>query len=166
MVPTSTWIAILSALGFGSVVAAALSRWSVISNHRQNWINALRDDLVEHMKQIDAVHYIVSKGAVLSGEKAIIKNTDDQQEAQNAALLVYRRILLRLNLTEEEHIELANGLKALVDDQSDFANPAQVEGVITLAREVLKQEWAVTKYGPFAPVMMTLKSALKDMRSY
>ncbi len=112
MVPSSTWIALLSALGFGSVVAASLSRWSVISNHRQNWINALRDDLVEYMKQIDAVHYLVSKGAALSGEEAIIKNTDEQQEAQNAALLVYRRILLRLNITEGEHIELAKGLSS------------------------------------------------------
>jgi hypothetical protein len=141
MVPASTWITLLSALGFGSVVAAALSRWSVISNHRQNWINALRDDLVEYMKQIDAVHYMVSKGSALSGEEAIIKNMDKQQEAQNAALLVYRRILLRLNVTEEQHIELANSLKALLEDQSDFANPTHVEDVIALARKVLKQEW-------------------------
>jgi hypothetical protein len=47
---TSGWITLLAGLGIGSVVAALVSWWSTkavtISNHRQNWINALRDDLV------------------------------------------------------------------------------------------------------------------------
>ena len=161
---SSSWIALFAAIGFGTVVAAALSRWSVISNHRQNWINALRDDLAEYLKQVDATHYHVSKSQALTGQDAIIKNLDEQQDSQNGALLVYRRILLRLNTTEEQHVELATSLKALLEDDGDFANPAYVDHVIGLARKVLKQEWAVTKYGVFAPMMLTLKSALKDMK--
>jgi hypothetical protein len=57
MASASTWIALFAAIGFGTVVAAVLSRWSVISNHRQNWINALRD-LVEYLKQVDVIHAV------------------------------------------------------------------------------------------------------------
>jgi hypothetical protein len=159
-----TWLALVTGVGVGTLVAGVLSRWSVISNHRQKWINALRDDLVEYLKQIDSVHYIVSKGAALNGEEQILRNVDKQQEAQNAAKLVYHRILLRLNVTEKQHIELAKSLKRLLDDDGDFADPKQVENAITLARRVLKQEWAVTKYGAFTPFMLKVKAALKEMK--
>ena len=50
-------ISFLGTLGLGSIVAAALSRWSVISNLRQAWINVLRDGLATHLEEIDAMHY-------------------------------------------------------------------------------------------------------------
>jgi hypothetical protein len=49
-----SWLQLLAAFGFGSIVAALLGWFGAkavaISNHRQNWINALRDDLVAYLR--------------------------------------------------------------------------------------------------------------------
>jgi hypothetical protein len=46
-------IAIISAIGFGSIVAAVVGWYGVISNHRQAWINALRDDLAMFLRELE-----------------------------------------------------------------------------------------------------------------
>lgn len=54
------FIALIAAIGIGSIIAAIVGWWSAkavaISNHRQNWINALRDDLVTFLKEVDVLH--------------------------------------------------------------------------------------------------------------
>jgi len=61
----SSWITLIAGVGIGSIVAALVGRWSAqavtISNHRQNWINALRDDLVTYLREIDTMHYRMNK---------------------------------------------------------------------------------------------------------
>ena len=147
------WIQLIAAFGVGSILAAIVGWWSAkavaISNHRQNWINALRDDIATFLKEIDLLHFRVAKMA-RSGD------TDDlekQQDLRASALLVYRRIRLRLNMTETPSVKLAEALNALMTIDSTVADADRVEAVIQASGIVLKQEWAVTKYGMFTGLM-------------
>jgi hypothetical protein len=153
-----TWIALVAALGVGSVIAAVVGWWSAkavtISNHRQNWINVLRDDLVTYLKEVDVLHFMMAK---ILGPGGTTDDLEKQQEARNAAMLVYRRILMRLNMTEPRSIQLADRLRDLMTITSGAADEARVDAVVNASRELLKQEWAVTKYGIFTRPALVLK---------
>jgi len=145
-------------LGIGSIVAAIVGWWSAkavtISDHRQNWINALRDDLVMYLKEVDVLHFIMGR---ILGTGGTPEDLEKQQEARNAAMLVYRRILMRLNMTERRSIQLADGLRDLMTITSSVADEARVDAVVNASRELLKREWAVTKYGIFTRPALALK---------
>jgi hypothetical protein len=146
---TVSWITLVAALGVGSIVSAMVGWWSAkavaISNHRQNWINALRDDLVTFLKQVDVLHFLMSQ-LLREGDKEILPK---QQDARNEAMMVYRRILMRLNMTEELHVKLGRQLKEMMAIDSKVADENKVHAVIDASRELLKYEWAVAKYGMF-----------------
>lgn len=151
-------LALIAAIGIGSIIAAIVGWWSAkavaISNHRQNWINALRDDLVTFLKEVDVLHYRV---AMLSGnrsDKPTIDDLEKQQDARNAAMLVYRRILMRLNMTESDHTALGQALRGLMLITNTTADSAKMAAVVDLSRRVLKAEWAVTKFGLFNRPML------------
>ncbi len=152
------WIAMVAALGIGSVIAAVVGWWSAkavtISNHRQNWINALRDDLVTYLKEIDVLHFIMAR---ILGSGGTTEDLEKQQNARNAAMLVYRRILMRLNMTEPRSIQLADSLRDLMTISSRVADEERVDAVVNASRELLKREWAVTKYGIFTRPALCLK---------
>lgn len=161
---SSTWFALLAAVGFGTIIASIVAWWSAkavtIANHRQNWINALREDLVLYLKDVDDVHLRVGK---LASSTADSNGVDRLQKSRNSALLVYRRILLRLNTHERLHIQLAEALKALLLVQDPVADPTKVDAALDLARKVLKYEWAVTKYGIFTSLVLPIKGSLREM---
>jgi hypothetical protein len=147
-------VSLLTAIGIGSIVAAAIG-WSVaISNHRQAWITALRDDLATFLKELEIMHHAV--GNFLSA-KSISDSATLEREVQSArvsVLFVQRRIILRLNREESLHIQLATKLDELMRVQNRVPDPALIDGMVDLARKVLKREWEVTKLGPLAkPVM-------------
>lgn len=159
------WIALIAALGFGSVIAAIVGWWSAkavaISNHRQNWINALRDDLVTLLKEIDVLHYKVT---MLSGDRGppfTIEDLEKQQDARNNAMLVYRRVLMRLNTTESDHVALGQALEELMHISDTTSDVKKTAAVVDLSRAVLKAEWEVTKYGLFASIVMPAKARWK-----
>jgi hypothetical protein len=86
--------------------------------------------------------------------------TDDVEKKEHArisAMMAYRRILMRLNMTETPSIELANRLSDLMTIDSRVADQARVDAVILAARRVLRQEWAVTKYGMFTKPALAIK---------
>jgi hypothetical protein len=136
VMPITQWIALFAAFGFGSFLAAVLSRWSVISSLRQAWINALRDDLAAYLKEIDALHFE--------------QLGTDHLETRGRAFLVYRRILLRLNIKEDLHVQLAGRLEDLLNIGDINADNQRIDEAVALARRIFKQEWNVTKYGIFA----------------
>jgi hypothetical protein len=164
---SSPWIALIAAVGIGAIVAAMVGWWSAkavtISNHRQNWINALRDDLVTYLKEIDTMHQRMAKVWGDTGEPGTTDDLEKQQETRNAALLVYRRILMRLNTTEDQHIQLAGKLKELLLVKSRTTDTQVTDAVVILARQVLKHEWAVAKYGIFTKPVVAIKTALRQM---
>lgn len=78
------WVALVAALGIGSIMAAVLgwfgSKAVAISNHRQNWINALRDDIVAYLKAIEIVH---DEHSIMSGRHGRPGTTDDLERVQS-----------------------------------------------------------------------------------
>ncbi len=156
------WGALFAGIGLGSIIAVVVSWWSAkavtISNHRQNWINALRDDLVTYLKEIDVLHYRIAMLSGDRGEPSTIADLEKQQDARNAALLVYRRILMRLNMTEQAHIDLGQALEGLLLIKNTTADAEKMAAVIELSRIVLKHEWAVTKYGLFTTPVLKFKA--------
>jgi hypothetical protein len=153
------WIPLIAAFGVGSVVAAIVGLVSAkavaISNHRQNWINALRDDIAAFLKEVDVLHFMMSK---LFRGPATTDDLEKQQDARASAMLVYRRIRMRLNMTETPSVKLAEALDALMTIDSPVAHPDRMEAVIKASGIVLKREWAVTKYGIFAGLIMWFKT--------
>jgi hypothetical protein len=153
-----SWLQLLAAFGFGSIVAALLGWFGAkavaISNHRQTWINALRDDLVAYLKEVDALHFRVNK-LLREGDPL---DLEKQQDARNTAMMAYRRVLMRLNMTETLHLNLADRLNELMVVNSNTADPRQIDAVVNAAREVLKYEWAVAKYGMLTRPIMSYKA--------
>jgi hypothetical protein len=136
---------ITALVGLVAAIAAALITRSVmISNHRQAWINGLREDLAAFFTAIDVIYF---KIAALS-QGGEIKHLEEQQSARNDVLIAYRKILMRLNMNEPLHQQLEESLEALLTITEKSANQEQLAHTVTLARRILKQEWEVTKYGP------------------
>jgi hypothetical protein len=142
-------------LGLIAAVAGALIARSVmISNHRQAWINGLREDLALFFTAVDVIHFRI---AALSQGGDLAK-LEEQQEARNDVLLAYRRILMRLNMNEPLHQQLEKSLGSLLTVREKIVNQDELQAAVMLARTILKNEWEVTKYGPFTTYMVHLKS--------
>ena len=137
-----------------AVTAALISRSVMISNHRQAWINGLRDDLASFFTAIDMIHFRIA--ALSSGGDA--SKLEEQQQTRNDVLLAFRKILMRLNLAEPLHQQLEKALQSLLVVRGKTVNQDDLTAAVTLARRVLKHEWEVTKYGPFTPFMAAVKS--------
>lgn len=94
---TPTWLALFVGFGIGAFLASLISWFSakavIISNRRQNWINALRDDLVLYLKKVESV-YDQSARLPSSLEDTDEEHLEKIRAAKESALLVYRRILV------------------------------------------------------------------------
>jgi hypothetical protein len=145
-----------------AVTAALITRSVMISNHRQAWINGLRDDLASFFTAVDVIHF---KLAALSQGGDLTK-LEEQQKARNDVLLAYRRILMRLNMNEPLHQKLENALESLLTARNKTVDQTELAAAVTLARTVLKQEWEVTKYGPFTTWMTKLKGRWRKMKTW
>jgi hypothetical protein len=109
------------------------------------------------------MHFRVARLWGSHGEPTTIEDLERQQDTRNAVLLVYRRILLRLNITEPRHIKLAESLKILLLIDSGTADPQRIEDVVAVAREVLKHEWEITKYGIFTAAVAQWKATRRQI---
>jgi hypothetical protein len=136
-----------------AVTAALIARSVMISNHRQAWINALREDLAAFFTAIDVIHFRI---ATLS-QNGDADGLDGQQRARNDAVLAYRKILMRLNMNEVLHQQLEKSLESLLMVRGTAVNQDELTAAVTLARTILKREWEVTKYGTFTAPMIHFK---------
>lgn len=144
---------LVALLGLLAAIAAALITRSVmIGNHRQAWINGLRDDLAAFFTAIDIIYFKMT--SPLSGEPIEL---NERQKIFHDALLTHRRILMRLNTNEPLHRELEASLGSLLELRGTSANRDEISAAVKLARTILKQEWEVTKYGPFTTFAVPLK---------
>jgi hypothetical protein len=152
-----TFIALLAAIGAGTIISALVGHLVAISNHRQDWINALRDDLAEFTKLLEAMGYAIRDYMQDSAE-----HEDKKREARIALLFVYERIKLRLNRTEDLHIDLERKLREFLDNPllERLEDRTKIDEVIDLSRIVLKREWEVIKY-PWKPYCEKLATGLK-----
>lgn len=132
------------------ITAAAIAHSAKISEFRQAWINALRDDIATYFKELDGVHFYVGK---------LLKNTDsarveefEQQkhEARARLMLVYYRITLRLNMKESPHRSLIEKLKGFWVVEAAVVDQAKVDEAMIVAQALLKEEWDVAKELPLS----------------
>lgn len=138
-----TFIALLAAVSVGTIIAAFVGHFTAISNFRQAWINALRDDLAEFFKALEELNYIMRDYL-----KDSVKFEEKRREARIAALSIYERIRLRLNKDEGKHIQLENKLGEFLNEPLGeiLADRNKINEAVDLARRVLKCEWETTKY--------------------
>ena len=83
-----------------------------------------------------------------------------QQKARADALLIYRRILLRLDMNEPPHRRLEKALEALLL-RNKVLNQDELAAAVTLARTVLNEEWDVTNFGALAEPIAAFKKQWK-----
>jgi hypothetical protein len=137
-----------------AITAALIARSVMVSNHRQAWINGLREDLAAFFTAIDVIH---SRIAVHS-QGGDANKLEEQQKARNDGMLAYRKILMRLNINEPLHQQLEKSLEGLLMVQGKTLSQEQIAASVTLARTILKREWEVTKYSPFTAVILPIKT--------
>jgi hypothetical protein len=99
-----------------AVAAALIARSVMISNHRQAWINGLREDVASFFAAIDVIHFKMANLSRVGDASKL----EDQQEARNEALLAYRKILMRLNMNEPLHKQLEKSLESLLQGKTSF----------------------------------------------
>ena len=116
------------------ITAATIAHSAKISEFRQAWINALRDDIATYFKELDGIHFCVGK---------TLKNTDinrvddlekEKHEARSRFMLVYYRIALRLNMKEGLHRDLVEKLKGFWVVETAVVDQAKVDATMTLAQ--------------------------------
>lgn len=138
-----TLIPLVAAIGVGTIISALVGHWTAISNDRQAWINALRDDLAEFFKALENMRYVI--GDYL---KNSVQFEEKKREARIAVLFVYERIRLQLNRVEDKHIQLESKLREFLNEPLGgiLADRCKIDEAVDLARRVLKCEWEATKY--------------------
>jgi hypothetical protein len=138
------------------IVVALIGRSAIVCYHRQARLNALRDDLAQFFATIEVAQ---SRMPSQGGETS---NLERQQKARADALLIYRRLLLRLNMNEPPHRRLEKALEALLL-RNKGVNQDELTAAVTLARGVLNEEWDVTSYGALAEPIAAFRKQWKRM---
>ena len=147
-------ITLIAAIGFGSIVAAWIARLTAISGFRQAWINALREDFAEWMKQQEIARYNYQARLVhLTDENfdKARKCAAKASKAQHTGSMLYYRIATRLNFSEPDHRVLLLALTEVgSQDNEKRSDPTLIARSIDAAAKVFKREWEVTKWGMLA----------------
>src|SRR5471030_1023724 len=147
----------------GGIARANLiaSKESKISEFRQAWINALRDDLAALFSNIRTLARAVQESrapAADETEKFGIEKTKITAVRHGAAEMCHR-IRLRLNRNQPDHEELLYLLGAMMgaqqtymlENEGDVTGPiGAVEKAASYAEKVLKTEWETVKFGEAA----------------
>jgi hypothetical protein len=155
-------LSILAVLGLGSIIAAFISKRVAISNNRQAWINALREDIATFLRELEKMHYAIGDLFERSDAEAEQK----KREARIDILFIYWRIVMRLNQIETAHNDLRTKLDDLMTVREKVPDRTKVEETLELARQIFKQEWDVTKYGAFTGPVLCLKKRLKPLKNW
>ena len=155
-------IALIAEIGIGWIIAGVISWIVAISNQRQQWINALREDIADYFRQLELMHYAI-------GDMLSTKIADDlpvleqkKRDARVATLFAYRQIQLRLNRNEELHIKLDEKLLELQRVETKTPDPVVLEETADLACRILRREWEATKWGPFVRLIRYWRGHIAD----
>lgn len=149
----TVWVSLFAAFGFGTILAALISRWNSVSQLRQAWVDSLRSEIAEFFDAVERVAAV----AMQTPPHA------DLRAKRDAAMFVYRKVLLRLNMREASHRILSRRLEALLL-VSHAADLQRVDRALLASRRVLKYEWERTKYGPFLGLALSWKRRARRSR--
>jgi hypothetical protein len=116
-------------------IGARNSRASVVSANRQKWIDAIRDDISDFIATRAQLEALARAGSFeRSGQDVLLT----EERALRTKLLMLRvRVELRINRTENEHIEL---LGAIDRYDREFTNEADAD-LRVRAGAIFKAEW-------------------------
>jgi hypothetical protein len=144
------------------ITAAAITHSAKISEFRQAWINALRDDVATYFKELDRIHFYVGK-LHHNKDSARIEELEQQKyEARARLMLVYYRIRLRLNMKESLHSNLVEKLKLFWLVETTVSDQAKIDEAMTIAQALLKEEWDVAKELPLSRWFKRTRKACGD----
>jgi len=133
-------IAVAAIAGVVSFVGLVITKQSKVSEFRQQWIDALREDVSSFITQALDIH---------AGKKS----ADAIQTAISTAHEVQCRIRLRLNPDEHDSNAITSAIKNLGESATGSLKPeyeqmaAEADDVVKKTQVVLKQEWNRVKTG-------------------
>jgi hypothetical protein len=154
---TATVVAAVIAAGV-SFLHLTLTKEQKISDFRQAWIDALREDLATFFSVSRAMARATDEARIPEDQKANYKfgfSEDQVREYRITVAQTYYKIKLRLNAGEAEHIRLLTLMDQAIEAQIATAQgksdgsktlPA-LEAAVDYSRPVLKSEWDRVKRG-------------------
>lgn len=139
----TAWAALAAAIfgpTAGYLAARHQARRSTVSIHRQQWIDALRNDIAELLVICSRLH------------RAKNESLSERNSLAVEAQLFISRIELRLNPGEEPHSELVRLLRDCLRAANGSSEatkdwPSTRRDTLDAAKAVLKAEWRVVKTG-------------------
>ncbi|MDR6453887.1 hypothetical protein [Variovorax paradoxus] len=153
--PLATVIAAFIAGGVAFLVAV-LSKEQKISDFRQQWIEAIRNDIADLVGEYTMLN-VVGERTRGKGLVHIDKAFDDRYANLVRTRSLMARIELRIN--PKEHANFIAALKGIQDSTfvvSDVtARERKIQAILDESRSFLKKEWRVVKRGERA--FVTLK---------
>lgn len=167
---------VAAALVAGGIARANLiaSKETKISEFRQAWINALRDDLAALFSNVRTLTRALQESRAPVGS---VNNDFGIEKAKitavrHGAAETHHRIRLRLNAGQTDHQKLLRLLKEMMDAQQHYLqnhgaivdNPIEaVEAAALYAAGVLKSEWTTVKVGEeaYRDAIQTTKYTLR-----
>lgn len=114
------------------------ARASSVSNNRQGWINALRDEVTGFLTDADMTS-VVRDEIPISDDRA-----SEQFRIARALTAHIFKVRLLLNPTEGESTML---VEMLDEAQRDGLSPERREGIVAHTQSILKTEWERVKSG-------------------
>ncbi|TLX51646.1 hypothetical protein CWC31_05770 [Pseudoalteromonas ruthenica] len=152
LVPVGVIIAALIAGAF-SFLSLVLTKEQQISQLRQNWIDALRDDIPKYIAALVATEEIYWAMNQKHGDAVdvLARSMETKEEHQELAI-AYSSIMMRLNPDDKsEHQKaLRKSLvksKTLANDGKWDESAAMVDSIREFAQLTLKEEWERVKVG-------------------
>lgn len=167
---------VAAALVAGGIARANLiaSKETKVSEFRQAWINALRDDLAALFSNVRTLARAVEEARLPPGQVAPYFKIEQTKitEIRHGAAEAHHRIRLRLNAGQTDHGELLRLLTEMMTAQQIYMSSREfrVEGPIAAieaaalhAAQVLKTEWNTVKVGEkaYQDAVRTTASTLK-----
>ena len=135
---------------------------TTISGSRQDWINSLRNEIVEFLNIIYIVPGLYHRKQISDGE-AIAENRNLLYKVQNIELLInpkedkHNRLISLLYKSRSMFINCINDLKQNQDDNIDIDQDEfeisethlreKVKEIVELAQDIFKEEWERVKKG-------------------
>ncbi|MGY5581495.1 hypothetical protein ACXHQN_10215 [Vibrio cincinnatiensis] len=152
LVPVGVIIAALIAGAF-SFLSLVLTKEQQISQLRQNWIDALRDDISKYIAALVATEEIYWAMNQKHGDAVdvLARSMETKEEHQELAI-AYSSIMMRLNPDDKsEHQKaLRKSLvqsKTLANNGKWDESAAMVDSIREFAQLTLKEEWERVKVG-------------------
>ena len=144
-----------------------ISKEQTVSEFRQKWIEALREDLADFLSasiSISVHRQLLEKKTDSSGKISLV-NTDPVIPEINRAYSTYHRIVLRLNPKEHKKLtKYINDLEKALSNPKVIAVPSKCNEIIGLVNSesqiILKREWLRVKRGEIAYRAVKIVSAV------